>query len=223
MNNCNDFEVAIEMRLHGALARAEEEALAVHLATCANCRAFETIAKRTENVMSQQARAQLETLDWETLFSRMRTFIDRSVRTRLASGAIVLVAATSMAMLIGRHPEQIAWEALIAGAVIFGTVWVVSRVKLGHAARHQQDVGELLFLYRSELEKRLRATRRVAAMPVLIPLFFLAIRERLVSPQAWAGFVGMVCMMLGASAYVLLVRRPGIQRELDALKSELKN
>jgi len=172
--------------------------------------------------MSEQARGHLETMDWETLFSRTRTFIDRSARTRVAAGAIVLLSTTSMVTLISRHPAQTAWHAMVAGVVTLGIIWISSRMKLARAARQRDDVGELLFLYRSELERRLRATWRVAAIPVVIPLFFSAIHERLVSTQAWVGFIGMVCIMLAAMAHVVFIRRPRIQRELAALKADTR-
>jgi predicted anti-sigma-YlaC factor YlaD len=76
MTSCESFEVAIEMRLHGALARDREADLLQHLAECAGCRAFQTVANDTERAMTQTTQTQLQAVDWETLLSRTVGFID---------------------------------------------------------------------------------------------------------------------------------------------------
>lgn len=218
MGNCNEFEVAVEMLLHGALAREDEAALAVHLASCPSCRAFERVARSTEKTMTTHALSETENVNWDTLFLRMKESIGRSTRERVIAGAVVLVASTSMMMLINPGTAVLA-ESLLA-ALLLGAVWLTGRRKIAEVARQRGDAGELLFLHRVELEQRLHAARRAACvLPALVPFCFYVLRGLLVSTQAWIGFGGMVCMIAGALAYVLKVRLPGLRRELAAFKN----
>jgi hypothetical protein len=224
MSSCDPFEMAIEMRLHGALARAEEDDLAAHLATCASCQGFERLAKGTETAMTERTATHLETIDWDALLRRTITFVERQSRQRLAVGALVVAATIGMMLVMGFPALSTAGETLATGCLLLAVFWVKSRRKLANARGAREDTGELLFFYRRELEDRLRATTMTAVLVPswLVVSFLLIFRPYLVSPHAWAGFLGLCAVMLSIAAYAVVVRRPRIQRELDALKADVK-
>jgi len=223
MERCEDFEVGIEMRLHGALDAPQTDSLVAHLATCASCRAFEQLARGSENAMNQQTNLHLQTLDWDVLWKRTKTFFDTQSRQRVLSSAVVVLALAPMMMLMEKN--------VLYNAVLLGGSWAAaitwrllsSRQKLAAVAKYEGDTGELLFFYRRELEDRLRATRAVL---VVLPMLAIFLAIRLTHPfetmEQWIGFAGVVLVSLGGLAYVWLVRRPPIARELQQLKSDLQ-
>ncbi len=54
MNGCEGFEIAVEMRLHGAADRDASERLDAHLATCEACRQFELEVRAAEKTMRER-------------------------------------------------------------------------------------------------------------------------------------------------------------------------
>jgi hypothetical protein len=222
MERCEDFEVSIEMRLHGALDAPQTASLADHLATCASCRGFEELAKGSENAMNQQTSLHLQTLDWDALWKRTKTFFDTQSRQRLISSAVVIVLLAPMMMLM---LNDVVWSTAFLfgswGAAITWRLWS-SRQKLAAVAKYEGDAGELLFFYRRELEDRLRSTRAaLLVVPLWVALVAFRAGHPFASTQQWIGFVGMGVVSLGGVAYVWLVRRPRIARELRLLKADL--
>lgn len=72
MNACDEFEVAVEMRRHGALGAPDAVRLAGHLATCASCRAFDEMTRNTEEVMGLSADELAGGMDWDRVAARVR-------------------------------------------------------------------------------------------------------------------------------------------------------
>lgn len=223
MERCEEFEVGIEMRLHGALDVHQADALVSHLATCASCRAFEDLAKGSENAMNQQSHLHLQTLDWDALWTRTKRFIETQSRQRALAAAVVAIAITPTVML---QANDVVWSALgmvVLWGTVIGVYVLVQRRKLEAVAKYQGDTGELLFFYRRELEDRLRATRRGL---LLVPMWLSLLAFHLVHPyettREWIGFALLGVVIAGSSAYIWFGRRPPIARELAALKSELE-
>ncbi|MDB5213293.1 MAG: hypothetical protein JWO86_1220 [Myxococcaceae bacterium] len=224
MERCDEFEVSIEMRLHGALEAPQTSQLADHLATCASCRAFEDLAKGSENAMNQQTNLHLETLDWDALWKRTRTFFEITSRQHIVSSAVVVLALAPMMMLME--------DDVVASVALLGTSWVAAiawrmwsvRQRLAAVAKYEGDTGELLFFYRRELEDRLHSGRFVL---LLVPLWAALVAFRITHPftttSQWIGFAGLGVVILSAVAYVWLVRRPRVARELQQLKADLQN
>lgn len=94
MPGCADFEIAIDMRAHGALGDAEREALERHLSSCDRCRGYEAEARETERLMQGAASEALGQVDWEVIRGQMRR-----ARWRLGLAGIVLLCAA--AYLVG--------------------------------------------------------------------------------------------------------------------------
>src|SRR5450755_136448 len=72
MNGCEGFEIAIEMRLHGAADADASARLDAHLATCAACREFERNTKHMEESMKSDTENLVRQVDWTRLRVRVR-------------------------------------------------------------------------------------------------------------------------------------------------------
>src|SRR5512138_1511470 len=91
MPTCEEHEIAIEKRRHGALAAADTAALDAHLASCAACRAFEATSRRTEDAMAAMASEALGEVDWAR--------VERGVRSSMAR--LVTAFAVMVSMVLG--------------------------------------------------------------------------------------------------------------------------
>ncbi|HEY5191974.1 MAG TPA: sigma factor-like helix-turn-helix DNA-binding protein, partial [Candidatus Deferrimicrobium sp.] len=69
MNGCEGFEIAIEMRLHGAADQDASGRLDAHLATCEACRQFENEVKTSEKTMRERARPPRLSADHRTVLA----------------------------------------------------------------------------------------------------------------------------------------------------------
>jgi len=72
MNGCEGFEIAIEMRLHGAADQDASGRLDAHLATCEACRQFENEVKTSEKTMRERARPLESSFDDARLRAKIR-------------------------------------------------------------------------------------------------------------------------------------------------------
>lgn len=138
----------------------------------------------------------------------------------------MLVLMTAMVMLIAPS-AHVLLQSLVCGVVTLGVLWIKGKRKVAEAARlrgdarSQGELGELLFFHRFELESRVRRARLAATLlGVVIPACFILMRGLLNSTQAWLGFAGVICTIIGGGAYILFVRLPRLRRELAALKGE---
>src|SRR4051812_40102812 len=109
-----DFEVAIEKRLHGALTPEEAEPLAQHLAGCEACRRFEALTQTTEATMSTMTTQLDQTLPWEAIRRRVmaarRSSLNRGVLYALLATA--LMVAVGADWNLGSHPRILVGGAL---------------------------------------------------------------------------------------------------------------
>ncbi len=220
--SCEENEIAIEMRLHGALEAERNHALERHLATCGSCRAFEALAKGTETMMTRQAATIAGTLDWDSLFARTNAFVAKQARQRLWIPPTVIAALTPFMMLQGHDPIRTAISMAIAMVVVTAVSWLSTLRRKAELASLERDTGELLYFYRSQLERRLRTMRGVI---VLVPIWIvLAIEQSqaVSSLREWVGLIGVGAVYLGIIGHVWLVRRPAIVRELASLKADTK-
>lgn len=216
MTTCDDIEVAIEMRNHGALPRSENDALTLHLKDCDGCRSFEALSTATENTMATYAQHYVESANWDALFATTHRVIQRNTRDQIARGAFALFIATLGLMLMSAHPMKVAAIEAAAGTAVFTLVWLVSKRRRA-ALAGIKETGELLFQHRFELETRLRATRRVLALPILLPFIYLELQSILNSTRSWVGFGLLAAALVAQTGFVFFVRRPQLQRELNEL------
>ena len=81
MSDCEEFQMAIEMRLHKALAPERDAPLDAHLSRCAACRSFEQFARGMEKAMNQTVATHPTAAEWDDVV--------RTTGRRLRDGALL--------------------------------------------------------------------------------------------------------------------------------------
>jgi predicted anti-sigma-YlaC factor YlaD len=212
---CEAVEIAIEMRLHGGgpVAPGVDE----HLGGCAACRAFEALARRATTRLAEETSAEAARVDWATLEAEVLRRCARDDRRRFALVA-ALLAVEGVAMWTfnaGHRRIALAGFAQFA-AVVLATVALVSAIRGVRLRVHERAGADLVAYLRGYVRRRLRATRVGALLSALLGVVFVAVRiGQPVSPAEWLGAALMASTLWGTAAYLLLVRRPALQRELD--------
>ncbi len=221
MKGCEDYEVEIEMRLHGALASAVE--LDAHLATCASCRAFEELAKRTEKTMSSVAMAEAQTIDWEQMKTTLKSRVTRDALRR--TGVIAAIAVAELVAMTTFEPNAKHLSTimpsnvlLMVGVVVIALVAAMSR--RWRMREYETTREDLSFFHRSYLEGRLWRTTALAlfAIPFGMSYWVVRLPRAHVPPMEWAGASLMALIFIGIGVWSVTVVRPRLQRELDAFK-----
>jgi hypothetical protein len=217
MTDCDDFQVAIEKRLHGVPTDpVEPSALEEHLRGCASCRDFARLAERTETTMTNDNLTQLGAVDLEALGARIHAALWKNYRHALwRAGAAVLLMLPIYAALTRSVAEVLVFLGVVALAV-----GVRAPLRVWLVMRHKDDRGELLYHYRRELDRRLR----VATFSIFVPVLFGAlvgygvIRNASFDARRVSLLMALFAVSLGLAAYSFFVRRPTLQREIAQLK-----
>jgi hypothetical protein len=214
MQGCDEFQIAIEMRLHGALGVADAARLDAHLSGCQGCRAFEVLARETEATMRDVVNGELDGVDWKV--------VDRMVagwrrRNRLAAGALAVLGIIAVAEIVSlpwrENPARgfplVALATLLALAGVGLFRWWRAR-RLVAAGRSMEAIAML----RAELDKR---GRMVRVLGVVLPLHaalcaYLAVESLAEPGKAWllGGAAGTVLVGWGL---LWFVKRPRLARE----------
>lgn len=223
MNGCEGFEIAIEMRLHGAADRVASERLDAHLATCEACRQFELEAKTSEKTMRTRAGPLESVFDAR----RMRERICRAQRepwiTPLVVAAIFfsfIVLAALDAWMSGRpfafakYPRVILLFAAVTALFVLRSAQTVFGLR--RAERRGED---LLPALRRNVARRFRATLFANIVIAGLALFNLLLWPFMTpSPGAGLtrqgiGFVLFVAGLLGGAIYGFAAVLPRLRRE----------
>jgi hypothetical protein len=221
MMSCDDFEVQIEMKLHGALS--DEAALDSHLTSCASCRAFEAIARRTEQTMTATVRMETPHVDWQNVRNAISRRLVGDGRRQLAT-LLVLFFAQSLAML-AFNPEQ-SWAMIVprvglAAAIAASIVVWSTHLRRRRMREYETSREDLFFFHRAYLESRLWSTSVGGVSVVPLGAAYLGariIRNTHVSLVEWLAAAMMSFLLLGLSAWLLIVQRRRLMRELAAFK-----
>lgn len=167
MTSCDDFEVAIEQRLHGALDPDPAGRLAQHLSSCDACRAFEAAARELEQAMRTQAADAIRDVDWSELGRNVERWRKQMLAGVWKGLAAVIVAAPLVGLVFGhRHIAT----GLIAGLAV--VVWgrIVARRSIAEVREVDHAPGPLLVLLRSQLDKLIKIEKQNA---LVLPFFTL--------------------------------------------------
>ena len=215
MAGCEDFEIAIEKGLHGALGEPERAPLEEHLAHCQRCRAYEAAARGAEAGMSQRARAAVAEVDWARVERGVRRGVYASVRML---GAAVVTAAymagmvwlsTAPALREARLLRTL--PAMVVLIVLVAFVAAYSARRLAALADHQ----EMLETYRALVLANFQWARRMqwatAAIVALLLYEALIGRAATFDPAVYYG--GLALPMAAAWFYLRTVKLPRAERE----------
>lgn len=168
-NECEGFQIAIEMRLHGAADPNASKRLDLHLSSCPECRDFEATAKETENTMRIDADRVGKTIDWAQLRGR----VHKLMKWKSPSGAAATICLAFLAI------QAMRWiDSWVLGQPFTGPDWTVTFAwlltmialffffngrRLREAKRAQASREKLIEFYRKELDRQIRETRLTLA------------------------------------------------------------
>ncbi|HET9551525.1 MAG TPA: hypothetical protein VFP50_01020 [Anaeromyxobacteraceae bacterium] len=212
MPTCEEQEIAIDMRLHGALDECACVALDAHLSTCERCRAFESAARRTEAIMHEGAQAAMDVVDWGAVDKAIAGWRWRSVVLVAALVAFVTYMAFGLAGGEFSDAHGPTWSAMLAAlvaAVLGADVWHRARA----FTRLRRDA-DTLAMIREDLENRGRVLTRGLLLFPLLAMFFGW--RALGGDEEWASFVP-AGLCVATTAFIWFVKRPALARARAAL------
>ena len=224
MTTCEEFEIAIERRLHGALEEPAGRALGAHLSHCESCRAFEGMARRTEGAMTATANEALQGIDWSKVEAGIR-LRRRDLRSGLL--AAVITSAALVALLSWGIPPpagraayalSLAWK---LGAIC-ATYLILASVSAWRLARTTAR-GELLELHRRMLRLRVRTVSLLRWVVFALPL--ISLRHFFVPqpPKRLAVYLTLSAFLVLFALYAQFVALPRARREQAELDPERRS
>jgi hypothetical protein len=222
---CDGFEVAIEMRRHGAADPEASRRLDAHLAGCGRCQAYEELAGGSDEALRRRTGDAGHRMDWDGLLGRISA--GRRGAFRAAQLGAALWAALLACLWLARSgflsvpfldPLPRALPVLVT-LTFFGVFLNGARVVASWERRRELDelgsASDVLGAHRRDLRRSLRLGRWASLLTlILIPA----------AAWRWSRFHGpfdahaLVTLLgqLGLLAVVALfffVRRPRLQRE----------
>jgi hypothetical protein len=213
MEGCDELQVAIEMRLHGALDAQGAARLDEHLVTCEACRRFEAMVKRTERTMQGEAIQLGAKMDWDRIRVRVHQMVEHQDRLpRIIAISVVLLP------LIGWY---FGLDALIGAGVLF-VVAASSSAFLAwqgqrEAFRQVSVQDDMIEISRMVLDERVRSNRQDSIVALVLGVLGLGAAAVLATshvPGYWSAFCGAVGVVgLGAAGYRRFVVIPRAERE----------
>jgi hypothetical protein len=238
MNGCEGFEIAIEMRLHGAADADASERLNAHLATCSACRKFETDARRMEDSMRSDTENLVRQVDWKRLRARVRQI--KVANWSLPAGLLLSLFGFLAAFFIGASFARkggLTWRQLTSfapslGVLLFSVALFIvalfvyslkkSAARIREARKAEESSDGLLAYCRKELEEQIRRLRLgwlvpVGAAPLLFMTAWNAHRAQLPGVLLVVTDAILPLFFIGLGLHGRFVLRPRLQRELEEL------
>lgn len=216
MAGCEEFQIAIEMRLHGALGDAGRAPLDEHLATCERCRAYEAAARGAEAIMEAQARDAVAEVDWGRVERGIRGGVAAAVRM-LATAVVVTAWMAGMVWL--STPAPLRGERLLRTLPSMGLMLVLVAFVSAYSARRLTalaDRGEMLETWRHMVVANLQWARRMqwATAAIVAFLLYKALYGRPGGTfDATIFYGGLAIPMAAAWLYLRRVKLPRAERE----------
>jgi anti-sigma factor RsiW len=179
---CAELVDALEMRLQGQHTGPEQEALDAHLPGCADCRAYLEVAARVEQQLAQRALApppaQLEAARSKAL-AQARTLRgqDRMVRNYLLLSVVGIPAFERLCGGPWAGPDALdRLGAAFGSALLMGVVLGAVRYSFRRAVEALElarDDGELIAVYRQQLDAKIHQQRHMKLGFVVMGLFYV--------------------------------------------------
>jgi hypothetical protein len=217
----DDFEIAIEQRLHGALEGSATEALDRHLAACELCRDYESRAQAEEKGLKTMFMQLTNAMDWNSVEARTKQALARAQRTRYL-WPTVAIAFLAVQALIKQwtHPVSLAGRfsvfALFALPVAV-VLWMLGRDH-GRAQEANLAHSGALAFYRETLD---RSIRQAEQSRWLLPLIAVAIAVLCSvlprDPETTVLATVAAPLALGRALWIHFVRLPRLRRERGEL------
>ena len=215
MAGCEDFQVAIEMRLHGALGDAGRATLEEHLATCERCRAYEAAARGAEAILEAQARDAVSRADWEKVERGIRGGVAASVRM-LATAVVVTAWMAGMVWL--STPAPVRGDRLLRTLPSMGLMLVLVAFVSAYSARRLTalvDRAEMMETWRHMVFANLQWARRMqwATAAIVAFLLYKALTGTAATFDPAVYYGGLAIPLAAAWFYLRRVKLPRVERE----------
>lgn len=213
--SCDDFQVAIEREMHGALPETESRQLADHLVGCDACRAYQATVRETERAMTSQASEAIRGVDW----SKVERGVQRGILDALAGvvGAVVTGALVAGLIWFTASPAFRAERMLRVGGALGVTVVLVAVVMAYGAWSlvRMRPGQELLDRHRKGLRHKVALSRAMrwvdAALAILFAWRALTGDSGRVNEPVFYGV--MAAFLVGLGVYIHMVKLPRALRE----------
>ncbi len=169
---CDEFEVAVDMRTHGALPAVDASLLDAHLRGCASCRAY---AQATASVdASLAAASQAAPPSWERIERQVMRAQRRSSPWVLLSPVLAVSGFYGLARLLGATGPLLPWLVTTAFALVMSGAMVGADRARRRRVQALLDQVDVVTTYRRELQTTLRVWRvgRVLAVAWLVVALF---------------------------------------------------
>lgn len=212
-NACEQFEIELEMRLHGALPAGRAGALEGHLATCAACLTYEVRARSADDAL-RAGPSSSGTVDWTAMRRRVVSWRYAGlVGAILYSGAVLWLTATWWLERLGRSSSAIPsvsnlpLDVLVAaalGAFLVRGAW--ARMK---DARETSSPEYLNHLHHEDLVNRIASARRGTWL--WLPFFACLLLAR--RPRVSAAALAVDALMIALVLWERFVTLPRLERE----------
>ncbi len=215
MAGCEDFQIAIEMRLHGALGDAGRATLEEHLATCERCRAYEAAARGAEAILEAQARDAVSRADWEKVERGIRGGVAASVRM-LATAVVVTAWMAGMVWL--STPAPVRGDRLLRTLPSMGLMLVLVAFVSAYSARRLTalvDRAEMMETWRHMVFANLQWARRMqwATAAIVAFLLYKALTGTAATFDPAVYYGGLAIPLAAAWFYLRRVKLPRVERE----------
>ena len=215
MAGCQDFEIAVEKRLHGALGEPEQAPLEEHLARCERCRSYQDAARGAEAGMRSEASAAAAGMDWERVERGIRGGVPASLRD--GAGAVLAGSWVAAAAWLSAPPElrpERMIRVLPTAAIVVVLVALVARYS-GRRLVALVDRGEMLGTYRQVVAENLQWARRMQWAIAALLAFFLyrALTGQSATYDPLVYFGGLSLPLAGLWVFLRHVAVPRAERE----------
>ena len=214
--SCENYEVEIGMREHGALDAVEAAALDAHLATCAGCRAFAAGSGSIETALKERVAEEAAKVDWARLQREVMAWRRNYLLKLILAPLFLLQVPLAFLFATGHLPPR---ELLLAGppstvAIFVAYVWLVNRPfrEVTAVVRGSDD---LLRGYVRELRRRRLRARIFATVHVALTVCSLGIA--VVDRDDGMVLYALLCVLVfGAWAlYDLMLALPRLKQALE--------
>jgi len=155
--DCEEFEIHIERRAHGALDAEQAPVLEAHLASCERCRAFDRLVRQVGTELRLRAEDAAKEVPWPAVEHRLqeqRQGLERAIW--LVPAALLATAAATLAL--GLPPIGAGIMAAVA-LLTTAAAWRIRRqwqTELGRTLPNREGI---LAFFRRQIDADLRAAR----------------------------------------------------------------
>ncbi len=217
----DDFEIAIEQRLCGALDAAGAQRLDEHLSGCPECRAYEARARQEDGGRKAMFGQEVSAVDLERIGHRAQKIVVRGRRLQwiMPLSYLLFMGGMAVVLLVVSHNRDAALFCAgmgVVGALLWG--YLTRRAQRRHLTVLATQ-GPLA-LQRAELDRKIRY-QRIAALSYVGVVFPITLTSFLLWDKRPLERVGGVVVMLSALLFGLLTwlrDLPRLRRERDELK-----